>query len=425
MNVPLHYHSIKGRRDSVAVLDIGSSKIACFIAEPNDQGQLQIIGIGHHHVQGLRGGTVTDSHAAEASIAAAVSLAEKMAGATVDNVMVNLALPDIRSHLMHVELNISGGAVSEQDISDILREGCQSISQENRQIIHCFVTQYQLDGAKGIRDPRNMYGMVLKADLHVITVDQRKMVNLANTISRCHLDIAEFIASPYAAGLGCLEADEQELGVMMVDMGAMETSVALFCAQANTYNFVIPIGGSHVTKDLSQGLSTGITHAERLKTLHGSVLASANDEQSMVHVPLIGEEDSTDETTVPRAQLVTIIRPRVEEIFELIYAHLEDNHMLSCIGQHIVLTGGASQLVGVRELATTIFGKQVRLGKPKTFAGLAESVSSAGFSAAVGMLHYASSRPFEEILLQHQERQRNVPITQGFLRLASWLKERF
>ncbi len=425
MQSPLHYHSIKSQKGSVAVLDIGSSKIACFIAEPNAQGELHIIGIGHHHAQGLRGGTVTDSHSAEASIAAAVSLAEKMAGATVDNVMVNLSLPDIRSHLMHVELNISGGAVSEQDISDILREGCQAVDQENRQIIHCFVTQYQLDGAKGIRDPRNMYGMMLKADLHVITVDQRKMVNLANTISRCHLDIAEFIASPYAAGLGCLEADEQELGVMMIDMGAFATSVALFSAESNTYNFVIPLGGAHVTKDLSQGLSTGITHAERLKTLYGSVLASANDEQSMVHVPLIGEEHSTDETTVSRAQLVSIIRPRVEEIFELIYAHLEDNHMLACIGQYVVLTGGGSQLVGVRELATSIFGKQVRLAKPRAFLGLAESVSSAGFSAAVGMLHYAGNRPFEETLLQAQNRHRHIPITQGFVRLAGWLKERF
>jgi cell division protein FtsA len=425
MNINFPYQSIKGRRGSVAVLDVGSSKVACFIAEPNDQGELHIIGIGHHHAQGLKGGTVTDSHAAEASIAAAVSLAEKMAGATVDNVMVNLALPDIRSHLMHVELNISGGAVSEQDISDILREGCASVAEENRQILHCFVTQYQLDGAKGIRDPRNMYGMMLRADLHLITVDARRMINLANTISRCHLDIAEFIVSPYAAGLGCLEADEQELGVMLIDMGAMETSVALFSGEANSYNFVIPIGGAHVTKDLSQGLSTSIVHAERIKTLHGSVLASANDEQSMVHVPLIGEEHSTDETSVARAQLVTIIRPRVEEIFELIYDHLEEHHMLNCIGQHIVLTGGASQLVGVRELATTIFGKQVRLGKPKTFLGLAESVSSGGFSAAVGMLHYASHRPFEEALLQQQERKRTMSVQQGFSQVMHWLKERF
>jgi cell division protein FtsA len=426
VNIPFHYHSIKGRKGSVAVLDVGSSKIACFIAEPNEQGELQIVGIGHHHAQGIRAGTITDSHAAEASIAAAVSLAEKMAGGvTVDNVMVNLALPDIRSHLMHVDLNISGGSVSEQDISDILREGCQSVAEENQQIIHCFATQYQLDGAKGIRDPRHMYGMMLKADLHVITVDSRKVLNLANTISRCHLDIAEFVASPHAAGLGCLEPDEQELGVTLIDMGAAETSVALFSGGANIYSFVIPIGGAHVTKDLAQGLSTGIAHAERLKSLHGSVLASANDEQSMVHVPLIGEENANEETTVPRAQLVSIIRPRVEEIFELILDHLEEHHLLHSMGQHVVLTGGASQLVGVRELATTMFGKQVRLGKPKAFAGLAESVSSAGFSAAVGMLHYARSRPFEEALLHPSERQRSLGSGQGVKRLLGWLKERF
>lgn len=423
MSTSLGYQSVKGHRDSVAVLDIGSSKIACFIAEPDEHGELHIVGIGHHHAQGLRGGTITDGAAAESSIAAAVNMAEKMADVTLDNVMVNLSLPELRSHAMNVELNISGGAVTDQDISDILREGCQSVAQDKREIIHCFVTQYQLDGAKGIRDPRSMYGMSLKADMHVVTVDSHILVNLSNTISRCHLDIAEFIVSPYASGLGCLEADEQELGVTLIDMGATETSYAIFNGGANLHCGVVPMGGAHVTKDLAQGLTTGISHAERIKTLHGSVLASANDDQHMVYVPPMGEEDEASEQShVTRAELVNIIHPRLEEIFDMMLDQIDAKQMTHVMGRHVVLTGGASQLVGVRELATDMFGKQVRIGKPKLFPGLAESVSGPGFSASVGMLYYVLNRPFEDALLTSTPtRRQNV----GLFRIWQWFRKSF
>ncbi len=417
------YQSIRGRKQSVAVLDIGSSKIACFIAEPDEQDHLVITGIGHHHARGIRAGTVTDSHAAEASIAAAVNLAENMAEATIDNVMVNLSLPEMMSHQMHVDLNISGNAVSDQDISDILREGTQSVMQDDQEVLHCFVTQYQLDGAKGIRDPRNMFGMALKADLHVITADKRKLVNLANTVSRCHLDISDFVASPYAAGLGCLQSDEQELGVTVIDMGASTTGIAIFQGGANCLIDVIPLGGGHVTKDLAQGLSTSLGHAERIKTLHGSVLSAANDDQHMIPVPAIGDEEESEETTIARSTLVNIIRPRIEEIFEMVYDRLEQKDMLQTMGQHVVLTGGGSQLVGVRELATTIFGKQVRIGKPRLFPGLAESVSGAGFSGTVGLLFHAQERPFEDALYHSADRSYYAGL--GLHRMLNWFKERF
>lgn len=416
----LPYQSVKGHRDSVAVLDVGSSKIACFIAEPDEHGQLHIIGIGHASAKGLRGATITDSKAAEESIAHAVSMAEKMAGVTLDNVMVSLSLPQMHSHSMHVELNIAGNAVSDQDISDILQEACQSLPLGQRQILHCFVTQYQLDGAKNIRDPRSMYGMLLKADVHIVTVESNALVNLSNTLSRCHLDIAEFISAPYAAGLGCLEHDERELGVTLIDMGATETGIVIFQNGANVYSHVLPIGGHHVTKDIAQGLSTSIAAAERLKTLHGSVLASANDDQHTIHVPRIGEEnDMSDDTHIPRLQLTNIIHPRLDEMFDMVQDAIEHARMEQAMGRHIVLTGGACQLVGVREMATEIFGRQVRIGKPKLFPGLAESVSGPHFSTAVGMLYYVQNRPFEDILFAGASGRSSQGVIARFI---SWIK---
>jgi cell division protein FtsA len=403
MLASLKYQSVKGRRNSVAVLDIGSSKISCFIAEPDEHEALRIIGIGHTHAQGFRGGVITDSRAAETSIISAVNLAEQMAGVTLDNVMVNLSLPNIHSHSRNIELNIAGNEVTDKDISDILQEGCKSVARTDREIIHCIVTQYQLDGAKNIRDPRNMYGMVLKADVHVISVNNSVLFNLSNTLSRCHLDIAEFVAAPYMSAYGCSEADERDLGVVVIDIGATETNIALFANGANVYSGCIPIGGHHVTKDLAHCLSMSVTHAERIKTLHGGVYASAQDSAHNIHIPRIGEEEdsSDDDAYISRADLVNIIHPRMEELCDMIHTQIESAHQKQFIGLPIILTGGGAQLMGVREMMADAFGAKVRIGKPKFFSGLADSVSGTPFSSSVGMLYYIMSRPFEDGLLRN------------------------
>ncbi|TAE82169.1 MAG: cell division protein FtsA [Alphaproteobacteria bacterium] len=417
-----HFYALRGSKHSVAVLDIGSNKIGCFIAEPDAHGQMQIIGIGHHHAKGLRGGIVTDSKEAQASIAHAVNAAEKMAGGTLDHVIANVSFSDLASHNVHVELPIAHGEVTDQSIATILRTACRELAQPHRQVVHCMVTQYQLDGAKGIRDPRHMYGMLLKADVHVLTVDERRLMNLMHLVSRCHLDVVDWVITPYAAGLGCLETDEQELGVTVIDMGASTTSVAIFQGGCNIFSAIVPVGGKHVTNDVAKGLSTSLQHAERLKTLYGSVLDSEQDEHMMVDVMPLGDEDSVEYAQVPRAQLVRIIRPRIEEIFELVRDHVQKQGVASMMGRTIVLTGGASQLVGVRELATTMFAKQVRMGKPKLFPGLAESVSSPNFSVPIGMLYYATQHSFEDDLLR---KPAQGDVSFGMERLVRWFKERF
>lgn len=418
------YNSVKGRKDSVAIIDIGSSKITCFIAEPNEDGLLSIIGIGHHHSKGLKCGMITDIGQAEKSVACAVELAEKMANVTIDNAMVNISFIDSKSDIIHIDLNISGNAVTERDIIEILTEGCNHFQDDEREIIHSFVNQYQLDGAKGIRDPRNMYGMLLQTDMHIISVDKKKLYNLANLISRCHLDISEIISTPYATGLGCLENDEKELGVAVIDMGAEETSIAIFNNSAMIYQAIVPIGGNHVTRDLAQCLSTSLQHAERIKTLHGRVSTTAIDSQHMIHIPPLNDENSFDDNNTPRSHIIQIIRPRIEETFELIFDNIKKNNMQSVIGNHIVLTGGASQMVGVRELASNIFNRQVRIAKPKIFAGLAESVSSNGFSCAVGMLNYAQKRPFEEVIKFNYYKKQKIKTIVKVKQFIEWLKNK-
>jgi len=421
-----HYQqsAIRGRKGSVAVLDIGTSKVVCFIAEPNATGKMHIIGVGHQLARGIRSGMITDSAEAEHSIRTAVHLAEETSGHTIENVIVNISGTKQSSLRVDVELAIAGEGVTDQDIADILREGCSHVQERGRSILHCFAVQYALDGASGIRDPRHMHGDVLGASLHVITAEDARLKNIAGCVARCHLNVVEFIVSSHASALGCLEADEMDLGVTVIDMGGWETTVSVFAGGKNIYCDVIPIGGQHITSDIAKGLSTSMAHAERTKNLHGSVLAAPKDEQAMLDIPQFGEEDeSNDVYKIPKSGLVGIIRPRAEEILDLVRDRLQRSGIAPYAGNNVVITGGCSQLLGLREHAAHMLGKQVRIGKPLYIPGLIDSASSPAFSCAVGMIKYIENRPMEDDLFDNFRRKKNSSTpAQKFIQ---WIKENF
>ena len=408
----------KSGTGSIALLDIGTTKIACFIAQIDSAGEMKIVGIGHQLSKGIRSGIITDFAEAETSIIAAVHAAEQMAGETVENVMVSLGGGNLTSRNVTVEMTMLGEEVTDRDIMDIIEQGRASIVHSESDIIHCIPISYYLDGARGIVDPRKMFGKKLGADLHIITGLPSITRNLAHCVARCHLNVAEYIASPYASALSCLEEDEKQLGVTLIDMGGGVTSFAVFAGGKNVYTDAIPIGGMHVTNDIARGLSTGLTHAERLKTLHGSAIATAKDDQVMVEVPPLGEEESDDVNTMPRSMLVGVIRPRIEEIFEMIRSKIDMSGAGTYAGKRVVLTGGASQLLGVREMAANILGKQVRLGRPRPLPGLAEAASGPAFSTTIGMLDYVTKKPMEEQMFDaHRHRG---GLTAGFEKVVSW-----
>jgi len=416
---PLRKSGIGG----IAVLDIGTTKIACFIAQVDSAGETKIAGIGHQLSKGIRSGIITDFAEAEASIVSAVHAAEQMAGETVENVMVSLSGGNLTSRNVTVEMTMLGEEVTDRDIMDIIEQGRASILHNESDIIHCIPVSYYLDGARGISDPRKMYGKKLGADLHIITGLPSVTRNLAHCVARCHLNVAEYIAAPYASGLSVLEEDEKQLGVTLVDMGGGVTSFAVFGGGKNVYTDAVPIGGSHVTNDIARGLSTGLSHAERLKTLHGSAIAATRDDQVMVDVPPLGEEESDDVNTLPRSMLVGVIRPRIEEIFEMIRSKIEIAGAGAYAGKRVVLTGGASQLLGVREMAANILGKQVRLGRPRSLPGLAEAVSGPAFATSLGMLEYVTKKPMEEQMFDAYRRRGGL--TAGFEKMVSWFRENF
>lgn len=379
----------KIRSNTIAALDIGSSKISCLLAKVSSDLSVHIIGSGHHVARGIKSGAIIDMEDAIQAISNAVSAAEQISGETAHDVIVNITAGQPSSKMIHAEVQLAGHEVDDNDLKNVLDHGKTLPDLTDRTLIHSIPTDYVIDGSHGIRDPRGMFGQKLAANIHAVTANIGAIRNIANCISRCHLDITAAVLSSYASGLACLVEDEMDLGVTIIDMGGGTTKTAVFNDGNLIFTDLLSVGGSHVTNDIARGLGTPLTHAERLKTLHGHAMLMPMDDNEILDVPFIGDDQYAQSGPISKSVLVSIIQPRLEEIFELIRSRLEASGLDHLAGRHVVLTGGASQLPGTRELASMVLNKQVRIGRPLKIPGLQITEAGPASSTLVGLLVYA------------------------------------
>ncbi|MBV9653431.1 MAG: cell division protein FtsA [Acetobacteraceae bacterium] len=407
------------RAGPFGVVDIGTTKIACLIGRTESDGTLRVLGFGWHKGRGIRGGAITDLEEAERAIRACVGQAEDMADTRLRSVVVNLSCGLPESRLFNVQWPVGGRAVDESDIRHLVSEGRARAAGNGRDCIHVLPLMFSADDMPGIADPRGLHCTTLTARLHVIDAAATALRSLAACIARCDLDVAELVSAPMAAGLSTLVDDERELGATVIDMGGGTTGVAVFAEGQLLHTAQLPVGGAHVTNDIARILSTPVAHAERLKTLYGSVQSSPDDEREMLPVPMVGEEEHQI-AKVPRSMVVNVIRPRLEETFEMVRERLKSSGLSRAAGSRVVLTGGACQLGGAREMAARILSRQVRLGRPGRLRGLPDSASGPPFATAAGLLAWAAGegRTVSDINLEDER-------PSGFFRrVVSFLKER-
>jgi cell division protein FtsA len=413
-DAPRHY-----RTGPFGVLDIGSTKIACLIGRTESDGTLRVLGFGWQKGRGLNSGDITDLEAAEKAIRACVGQAEDMADTRLRAVTVNLTCGHPESRLFNVQWPVGGRAVTENDIRGVVNEGRNRAEVDEREAIHVLPLNFAVDATDHVVDPRGLFCSTLNARLHVIDAASTALRTLEACIGRCDLDIEDLVSAPLVSGLSTLVPEERDLGATIIDMGGGTTSMAVFADNQIMHTSQLSIGGLHVTRDLAIGLSTTLVHAERLKTLYGNVEASPDDDRELLPVPLVGEEDH-QLAKVPRSMVVNIIRPRLEETFEFIKDKLDSSGMARAAGNRVVLTGGACQLPGVREMAARMLSRQVRLGRPAALRGLPELASGPAFATAAGLLSWAAGdgRAFQDINLEGE------PPVGLFRRLVNFLKER-
>lgn len=382
----------KVRSGLIAVLDVGSFKTSCFIAQIMPDNSLKIIGIGHQLSQGIKNGNITDIKQAENSIIAAVTSAEKMADEQIDKVVITASGGNPTSKRVLAQIEISGDSVSPRDIKRAILQAKEEFDDPARRIVHAVPVSFTIDDIRGIDDPIGMSGKILTADIHLITISESTYKNLTNCISKCELDIQDFVISSHASGLTCLTEDEKELGVTLIELGGGVTGISTFINGKNVFTDSVSYGGINVTADIARGLATTKEIAERTKNLYGSAIPSASDRETTIDVPQFSEEtgEYTEEMLIPRSELVGIISPRMEEIFEMVKTKIQASNAGRTASQHFVLSGGSSQQLGVRELASRVLGGNVRLGRPELIEGMADSTANAAFSSCAGLIEYIS-----------------------------------
>ena len=274
------------------------------------------------------------------------------------------------------------------DISRVLAAGTRQSAREGRVVLHSLPIGYTLDDARGVRDPRGMLASRFGVDMHVVTADMAPARNLMLAVERCHLLIEALVAGSYVASLATLADDEADLGAAVIDMGAGTTSLAVFADGRFIHADGFALGGRHVTLDIARGLNTNVHDSERIKTLYGSVLAGGADERDMISVTALSGDEREPSRSVSRAMLTRIIKPRVEEILEIVRDRLAASPFAAEPRGRVILTGGACQLTGLPELAIQILGRPVRVGRPLGISGLPEAAKGPAFAAAAGLLVY-------------------------------------
>src|SRR5262245_39647319 len=417
----------------VAALDVGTSKVVCLIARLRPHGPqetlrrrthgVEVLGIGHTYALGMKAGTVINLAEAEEAVRHAVDLAERSASVQLESVVVSLSAGRLGSELIEASVDVSGTALTDGDIARVLAAGSRYSVRGGRAVLHSLPIDYVLDHARGIRDPRGMLAHKFGVDMHVATADVAAARNVMLAVERCHLSVEALVGSPYVAGLSVLADDEADLGAAVVDMGAGTTTMAVFSGGRFIHADGFALGGHHITMDLARGINARIADAERIKTFYGSVLAGGSDERDMITVPPVGGDGREPPQFVSRAKLVRIIRPRVAEILEMVRDRLATSPFAAEPRGCVVLTGGASQLTGLPELAARILRRPVRIGRPLGISGLHEAAKGPAFGVSTGLLVYPQAAHHEHFEPRHT---RHLMTGTGYIaRVGRWLRESF
>jgi cell division protein FtsA len=380
----------------ITALDIGSWKVSALIAERGDNGELNVLGTGQRESKGVRRGYIADMDATERSVREAVEQAERIAGTNIEDVWVSFSAGGLVSNLASVEVELGGHRVEQEDIDNLLAHGREAIDPEGRMVLHAQPTLYTLDGLKGVKKPLGLHADTLGVDIHVVAADGSPVRNLDLCVRSAHLEVKSIIASPVATGMACLSDEERELGVALVEIGAGLTNVSLFAGGMLVGLASIPVGSADITDDIASAFGTSRTQAERMKCFYGSATASPRDNHEMIEVALVSsEEDAGEGSRITRAQLIAVIRQRLDHLVPEIAKALKELGFTGPVGRQVVLTGGGSELKGLADYMQGALGRAVRLGRPRGLNGLPEAHSGTGFATLAGLIHYAASDPLD------------------------------
>jgi len=367
-------------------LDIGTTKIAAIVGEVTDDG-VDIIGIGTAPSKGLRRGVVVNIDTTVTAIQAAIDEAENMAGAEISTVFAAISGAHVRGLNSHGIVAVKDKEVRDADVGRVLDAAKAVAIPMDREVLHVLPQQYVVDDQDGIRDPLGMAGVRLEAKVHIVTTAVTSAQNVVKCANRCGLAVSDIVLEPFASAQAVLEDDEKELGVALVDIGGGTCDIVVYADGAIVHSAVLPLGGGHVTNDIATVLRTPLDSAEKIKKKYGCATRSLVDDGDQMEVPSVGGRGPR---VLQRAKLVEIIEPRIEEIFEHIKKELMRSGFADGLAAGIVLTGGATAMEGIGDVAEQVLGLPARRGMPTKVGGLVDVVKSPAYAAGVGLVMYGA-----------------------------------
>lgn len=399
-------------------LDIGTTKVVTIVGEVTPDGNVEVIGIGSHPSRGLKRGVVVNIESTVQSIQRALEEAELMAGCRIHSAYTGIAGSHIRSLNSHGIVAIRDQEVNPFDIERVIDAARAVAIPADQKILHILPQEFIIDNQEGIRDPIGMSGVRLEARVHMVTGAVSAAQNIVKCVRRCGLEVADVILEQLASSYAVLTEDEKELGVCMIDIGGGTTDIAIFSDGAIRHTAVIPIAGDQATNDIAIALRTPTQNAEEIKLKYANAMIDQVTDNDPIEIPNVGERSQRQ---ITRRLIAEVVGPRYEELFALVRAELRRSGFEDMIPAGIVLTGGASKMAGIIELAEKVFQMPVRVGAPHVTNSLAEVVNSPIYSTGVGLLLYGHQQQYRD--------QQDVITTEGvkgmWSKMKSWFKGNF
>lgn len=414
---------MKARLANSVVLDLGSSKVAAVAAYIENNGGARVVAQHISYSEGINSGMIVDLKQAENSIINAIYALEKACDKNIKNISVSLSGSGTKSYYIYYTIKIQNKVpITRKDVQKLVKRALQEFSEENQDIVHYFPIEFTLDDNHSLQDPIGMVGRELGVRLHIVTVYSNILLNISNCLSKCQIDISGVYLGIYADGMSCLTEDEQNLGSVIIDIGSKITSFGVFIGKKLLYSGYIPVGGAHVTSDIAKAFYINLAAAEKIKLLYGNVISAWSKRDSIINLEDFDPDsaDGLDDTIITMHDLSEVITPRIEEILDLVkkeYDKIDVDHLIS---RRVVLTGGSAMVHGIKELASKIFSRQVRIGKPVMLPGFAEDCNPCIYSTSIGMIKINALAKQKQFYLRSNEYDDDI----GFLaRIIKWLKD--
>ncbi len=408
-----------GENYIIAGLDLGTTKVCAIVAEQTDEG-LDIIGIGSVPSKGLKKGVVVNIESTVQAIKAAVEQAETMAGVEVNTVYAGIAGSHVRGMNHDGVAAIADREVNQKDVTRVLDQTKAVPLPGDRQVLHVLPQEYIVDDQDGIKEPVGMSGVRLEARVHMVTAASTSVANVIKCAERCGLYVSEVVLQPLASACSVLSDDEKEIGAVLIDIGGGTSDIIIYVDGAVVHTSSIPIGGINLTNDIATGLRTPMAEAERIKIKYGCASTKMIDEDETIEVPSVGGRPPR---VLPRQVLCDIIEPRAEEIFAACHHVIAESGYGEMLASGAIITGGATLLDGMPELAEQILRLPVRRGMPTGIGGLIDVVKSPSYATGVGLVKHGAGHLGSVV---EEEEPVEVSMAQGLGgRISSWFREVF